>query len=480
MSGEERTLVAGVDSSTQSTKVVVCDCASGRIVREGRAPHPDGTEVHPDAWWDAYLQAIDGGLLEGVSAIGVAGQQHGLVTVDGAGQVVRPALLWNDLRSAGSAQDLVRELGGAEPWAEAVGSLPVAAFTVTKLRWVAEHEPPAAARVGEVMLPHDWMTARILGGGAVRPSTATTDRGDASGTGYWSPATGQYRFDLVKLAFGREVDLPTVLGPDAVAGLTSSGMVVSAGTGDNMAAALGLDLRPGDVVVSLGTSGTAFAMHDTPTADVTGAVAGFADATGRFLPLVCTLNAARVLGATAAMLATDLEGLESLALEAAPGASGLVLLPYLDGERTPDLPGARGTLGGLTRANATPANLARAAVEGMLCGLADGVDALRAQGLRVRRVLLIGGAARSSAVQQVAADIFGVAVEAPSPAEYVAIGAARQAAWALSASEGRGELPGWRATTPVRCEPRDAASGVGIRAAYRQLREIMHPETSPD
>ncbi len=253
-------------------------------------------------------------------------------------------------------------------------------------------------------------------------------------------------------------------------------LLVSAGSGDNMAAGLGLNIEPGDVVVSLGTSGTVFAVHDKPTSEPTGIVAGFADATGRYLPLVCTLNAARVLGAAAGMLGTDLAGLDALARSAPAGAGGLSLLPYLDGERTPDLPTATGTLGGITRGNATPENLARAAVEGMLCGLADGVDALVAEGLETRRVLLIGGAARSEAVQHVAADLFGVPIVVPAAAEYVALGAARQAAWALAAQSDRSIAPpDWPPAQDVVRDPVDAAAGAEVRQQYRALRLAMHP-----
>lgn len=454
-------LVAGVDSSTQSTKVVVCDAETGAVVRSGRAPHPDATEVDPAIWWSAFEAATADGLLDGVSAISVGGQQHGMVTLDSSRSVVRPALLWNDTRSASAAHDLVSELGGPAAWASAVGSVPVASFTVTKLRWLAVNEPASASRVADVVLPHDWLTYRLTG-------ELVTDRGDASGTAYWSPVSG-YREDLLELAFGRVIGTPRVLGPAEVAGVSESGMTVAAGTGDNMAAALGLSLAPGDVVVSLGTSGTVFASFDAVTADASGFVAGFADATGRQLPLVCTLNAARVLTSAASMLGTDVDGLSKLALAASPGAGGLVLLPYLDGERTPDLPTATGTLGGMTRANATPENLARAAVEGMLCGLADGIDALRAVGVPVERVLLIGGAARSPAVAEVAPIVFGCPVTVPSPAEYVALGAARQAAWVLA---GTPEPPAW-AVESVEL-PAATVSGAEIRAGYRDLRTSLH------
>ena len=471
----DRTLVAGVDSSTQSTKVVVCDAATGEIVREGRSGHPEGTEVDPAAWWAAYEEATSAGLLEDVQSIAVAGQQHGMVTLDDDRNVLRKALLWNDTRSASAAADLVRELGGAQAWADAVGTVPLASITVAKLRWFAEHEASIADRVSDVVLPHDWLTAQIVGSGTASGVRLVTDRGDASGTGYWAPSSGAYRTDLLERAFGRVLGLPDVLGPQEVAGTTSGGMVVGPGTGDNMGAALGLGLGPGDIVVSLGTSGTVFGVAEAPTADPTGFVAGFADATGRFLPLVCTLNAARVLTAAATTLGTDHGGLDELALSARPGAGGLTLLPYLDGERTPDLPDATGTLGGLTRANLTPENVARAAVEGLLCGLADGLDALRHNGVPVHRVLLIGGAARSRAVQAVASGIFGVPVSVPSPGEYVALGAARQAAWVLAASRGEGadEAPDWT----VLAEEVPGAGGdwaAGVRQAYSRLRGTMH------
>jgi xylulokinase len=455
------TLVAGVDCSTQSTKVVVCDATSGAVVRQGRSGHPDATEVDPRAWWAAFTEAT-AGLLDGVRAIAVGGQQHGMVCVDEAGAVVRPALLWNDTRSAAAAADLVAELGGAAAWAAATGSVPVASFTVTKLRWLAQAEPELAARTAGVMLPHDWLTHRLRADGGA----PTTDRGDASGTGYWSPATGRYRTDLLRLAFGRELALPRVAGPAEPVGETAAGALLAPGTGDNMAAALGLGLRPGDVVVSLGTSGTVFGVSDRPTADPTGTVAGFADATGRYLPLVCTLNAARVLTAVAGLLGVDLDRLDALALSAPPGAGGLSLLPYLDGERTPNLPDARGLLAGLTRGNATPAHLARAAVEGMLCGLADGLDAVRAQGVPVERVLLVGGAAASRAVRAVAPALLGAPVDVPAPAEYVALGAARQAAWLLA---GGAEPPDW----PVAGERVETEPTPTVRAAYADARMLL-------
>ncbi len=424
-------LAAGVDCSTQSTKVLLCDAADGTVVGRGSAPHPGGTECDPAAWWAALQQAGDG-LLDRAAAIGVAGQQHGMIVLDDAGQVIRPALLWNDLRSAAAAAELIGELGGRSWWAQTTGSVPTASFTVTKLRWLAEHEPASARRAAGVLLPHDWLTWRLSG------AEPMTDRGDASGTGYFSPATGEWLPQIAEAALGHPVRLPRIASPGE--GVGAVGTVVSAGTGDNMGAALGLGLEPGDVVISIGTSGTAFAVSEVPAADPSGAVAGFADATGRFLPLVCTVNAALVLSATAAMLGTDSDGLSGLALAAEPGAGGLTLLPYLDGERTPDRPGATGVLRGLTTRNATSQNMARAAVEAVLASLADAAGLLAAGGIDQRRVLLIGGGARSGAVRRLAPGIFGAPVLVPEPEEYVALGAARQAAWALA---GGAEPPGW-------------------------------------
>src|SRR5690554_130505 len=471
------TLVAGIDSSTQSCKVVVCDADTGAVARSGRAPHPDGTEVSPAAWWDALLEAVsDAGGLDDVSAISVAGQQHGMVVLDAEGRVICDALLWNDTRSAGAARDLIEEFGAAD-LAARTGLVPVASFTLTKLRWLRDAEPENAARVAALALPHDWLSWRLRGYGPAGDSQLgpdleelATDRSDASGTGYWSPAAGTYDRELFTAALGHDAVRPQVLEPSQAMGETSAhpgipaGLVVGAGAGDNAAAAFGLGASTGDAVVSIGTSGTVFAVTDTPVADETGTVAGFADAAGSFLPLVATLNAARVLDRVAALLGVDHAGLRELALAAAPGAGGLVLQPYFEGERTPNLPEATATLFGMTLESTTRENLARAAIEGMLCGLADGLDALGSHGVSARRALLIGGAARSSAVSEIASEVFGLDVEVPEPGEYVALGAARQAAWAL-----RGSRPDWvvsslelpRATVPgirrqygVRSQPR--------------------------
>ncbi len=424
------------------------DAETGAVIREGRAAHPAGTEVDPAAWWSALQEAISAaGGLDDVAAWSIGGQQHGMVVLDADGRVIRPALLWNDTRSAGAATDLIAEFG-AEDLARRTGLVPVASFTITKLRWLRDHEPENAARVAAVALPHDWLTWRLRGYGPRGESARgpvleelVTDRSDASGTGYWSPdawradAAGKvvadgYDRDLLAAALGHDAALPRVLGPrEWVA--DRDGRRVASGAGDNAGAALGVGAGPGDVVISIGTSGTVFAVSEHWTIDPTGTVAGFADADGHFLPLVATLNAARVLDTIAALLSVDHDGLSRLALAAEPGAAGLTLLPYFEGERTPNLPDATAALTGMTLASTTRENLARAAVEGMLSGLGAGLDALRALDVPLRRAVLIGGGAQSEAVREIAPAVFGMPVEVPSPGEYVALGAARQAASVL-------------------------------------------------
>jgi len=468
-------LVAGVDSSTQSTKVLLCRAEDGAVVAQAAAGHPDGTECDPEHWWHALGEA-GRDLLERADAVGVAAQQHGMIALNSAGRVIRPAMLWNDVKSAPQAARLIEELGGPARWAARTGSVPTMSFTVTKLRWLAENEPSNAARTHQVLLPHDWLTWRLAGGGPGSDVVASTDRGDASGTGYFSPADGTWLPDLAKQALGHQPELPRLAEPTAVVGHTSWGALLSAGTGDNMGAALGLGLGEGDMAVSIGTSGTAYLVSPTPSADPSGAVCGFADATGRFLPLVCTVNAARVLDVTARMLGTDAAGLSRLAVSARPGADGLALLPYLDGERTPNRPAANGVLRGLTTHNATAENLARAAVEAVLCSLADAIDQVTAvTTVAPRRIVLIGGAARSEAIRQVAPAIFGVPVTVPEPAEDVALGAARQAAWALGLASGA-PLPGSSASQPPAWPARpaqtyEAAPHPQVREQYAALRD---------
>jgi xylulokinase len=469
-----RRVALGVDSSTQSVKIEARDVETGEVLATGTAPHPATSppvsEQDPRAWWSALVDAIGslgGDVRADAVAISIAGQQHGCVVLDEAGDPVRPAKLWNDTTSSVQAEALVERLG-ADVWAAAIGSVPVASFTITKLAWLAEHEPESLARATRVMLPHDYLTWRLTG-------EHVTDRGDASGSGWFDAANDAVVPHLLNAAVGDWGGaVPTVLGPSEPAGTLTvaaadelglpTGITVGPGTGDNMGAAMGLGLRAGDVAISLGTSGTVFAVSETPTRDISGAVAGFASATGSFLPLVCTLNATKVTDTVARWLGTDAPGLAAMALDAADDPGSVLLVPYFDGERTPNLPDATGTYHGLTNAT-TREQLALAAHDGVLCGLLDGVDALRRVGATIDgRVFLVGGGSRSAAYRQRCADLLGTPIVVPNSDETVATGAAAQAAAMIADETADAVGERWRLGAGTAVEPgRDA---LDRRAAY--------------
>jgi xylulokinase len=474
--------VLGVDSSTQSTKVELRDADDGRLVAAGRAPHPPTvpprSEQEPAQWWAALRGAMATLPNVEIAAIAVAAQQMGLVTLDPAGQVVRPAKLWNDTESAEQSRRLVEAIGAAA-WARACGSVPVASFTITKLAWLKEREPSSWARVARVLGPHDWLTWRLTG-------RFVTDRGDASGTGWWSPAEGRYREDLLSLVEARDWTpaLPAVLGPLDVAGQVTpeaarelapglSGALVAPGTGDNMAAALGLGLRAGEVVVSLGTSGTVYTVSEHPVADASGKVGSFADATGRHLPLVCTLNATKVTDAFARVLSLGRQAFDSAALAVPAGARGVVLVPYLDGERTPNRPDATGTLRGL-RSDLSAGTLARAAFEGVVCSLLDALDAVSAAGVDATgRLLLVGGGARSLAYRRIVADLAQRSTTVPHGEELVATGACVQAAAVLHRRAPDEIARAWRLGTGEVILPDHGVDAATVRAAYARARDAL-------
>jgi len=433
-------LVAGVDCSTQSTKILVVDPDDGHVVATGRADHTvrgagGARETDPDEWWSALAASLaQTGRADDIGAIAIGGQQHGLVVNGSDGRPLRPAMLWNDTRSNREARELIDALG-AEFWAARIGLVPVASFTVTKWAWLRRNEPEVAAATATIRLPHDYVTERLVGRGV-------TDRGDASGTGWWSGATGRYEPEVLALPEVRLEDsmLPLVLGPTDAAGeaLTAEArsvglrpdVVVGAGTGDNMAAALGLGLQVGQPVVSLGTSGTAYAVADRPAADRTGTVAGFADATGSFLPLAATLNCTLAVDRAAALFGLDRD-------DVAPSGE-VIFLPYFDGERTPNLPRAAGTIMGL-RHDTSPQQVVMAAYEGAAVSLLDAIDAIAAQSRSIppeAPLILIGGGAKGRAWRDVFARLSGRPLLVPEATELVALGAAVQAAAVL-----RGEDP---------------------------------------
>jgi xylulokinase len=464
-------LVAGVDSSTQATKVLLVDPEDGRVVATGRAPHEvTGTggarETDPEIWWHALGAALaQTGRARDVAAIAVAGQQHGLVVLDGGGGPLRPAILWNDTRSAPEATELTQALGGGQAWAERIGLVPVPSFTATRWTWLRRHEPSVAAAARAVRLPHDFVTERLCGRGV-------TDRGDASGTAWWSTRDESYAEEVLELIDLDPALLPAVLGPREPAGDVTDGAarelglrvgaLVSPGTGDNMGAALGLGAAAGEPVVSLGTSGTAYAVMEERAVDPTGTVAGFADASGRFLPLAATLNATLAVDRLAAWLNLD--------REAAAERTAVVMLPYLDGERTPNLPRAAGMIAGLRHAT-TREEILLAAYEGAAASLVEALDLLAEQGSGLdpdAPVLLVGGGARGKVWQRVVARLSGLPVQVPDAEELVALGAAAQAAACLAGEPPEEVAPRWGTRAGITVEmsgERDVEALERIRSA---------------
>jgi xylulokinase len=475
-------VIAGVDCSTQATKVLVVDPEDGRVVAAGRAPHAvTGTggarETDPAIWWEALRAALaQTGRAADVGAISVAGQQHGLVVTAAGGEPLRPGVLWNDTRSAPDAAELREELG-AEAWAERVGVVPVSSFTVTRWAWLRRTEPEVAAATRAIRLPHDWLTERLTGRGA-------TDRGDASGTGWWSTRDEDYADEVLGLP-AVELDrslLPDVLGAREVAGEVhagaaeqlglAEGTLVGPGTGDNMGAALALGLRAGEPAVSLGTSGTAYAAMSERAVDPSGLIAGFADAAGGFLPLAATLNCTLAVDRVAAWL-----GLER---EAAAKRSRVTVLPYLDGERTPNLPHAAGTIAGL-RHDTKPGEILLAAYEGAVASLVEALELLAEVGSGIDRaapVVLIGGGARGHVWQRTVARLSGRAVQVPDAEELVALGAAAQAAAVLTGEPPDEIARRWDTRAGATVDPppeRDTETLERIQATREAARGLLDP-----
>lgn len=465
-------LVAGVDSSTQSTTVVVIDATTGTNVARGTAPHVvtgsgGARETDPELWWGALRDALAAtGRAADITAISVAAQQHGLVVLDADGRPLRPAVLWNDTRSGPQTARLVEALG-REAWATRIGSVPVPSLTVTRWAWLRETEPAVAAATRGIRLPHDFLTERLAG-------VAVTDRGDASGTGWWSTATEAYDEGILGMP-GVELDaalLPRVLSPDGVAGTVTdaaaaflgipAGIPVGPGSGDNAGAALGLGLTSGVPVISLGTSGVAFAVSITRAVDPSGMVAGFADASGHYLPLTATLNCTLAVDRVASWLGLD--------REAAAPSGGVVVLPWFDGERTPNLPDAQAAILGL-RHDTPPGAILGATYEGAVVGLLEAVDAIGACSDPLppgAPLVLIGGGARGATWRETVRRLSGRQVQVPADPDLVARGAAAQAAAALAGTDPISVQSGW--ATPERLVLDPAPVDEAVLERYRRVR----------
>lgn len=445
-------LFLGIDCGTQGTKALILDSQSGQVLGQGSAPHTliqgeHGRREQDAAQWlqaltTATQQALTAAGVSGqqICGIGVSGQQHGLVLLDAQGQVLRPAKLWCDTESAPENRQLLEWMGGETGSLQRLGLVIAPGYTVSKLLWTRHHHRQVFERIAHILLPHDylnyWLTGRLC-----------SEYGDASGTGYFNVRTRQWDLEILRYIDheGRlERALPELIDSRAPAGKLRPEIarllglnpeaVVSSGGGDNMLGAIGTgNIEPGIITMSLGSSGTVYAFDPQPQARPDAAVANFCSSSGGWLPLICTLNLTNVTGAIREVLGLSLDDFNQLARQAPIGAEGISMLPFLNGERVPALPGATGSIQGLTLTNFNQANLCRAAIEGTTFGLRYGLDLLRRDGLQSHTILLVGGGSKSSLWRQIVADIMDTRVICAEQSEAAALGAAIQAAWCTGA-----------------------------------------------
>ncbi len=494
-------MYAGIDCGTQGTKVVIYDADSHQVLSQGYAEHElisdeSGTrEQHPDWWTGALIAAFAQALASpkvdaaAIVALGVSGQQHGLVVLDEKDHVIRPAKLWCDTSTYLQTEQLVKALGGKSAVIDEIGLTILTGYTASKLLWLKQHEPENFARIRSILLPHDYLNFWLTG-------EKTAEYGDASGSGFfdirkrcWSEAVLQQidNSDMLLSA------LPRLLTADEAAGqLTDKaarslglkpGILVSSGGGDNMMGAIGTgNVSPGHITMSLGTSGTLYAYMQQPCIDPEGLVAAFCSSNNAWLPLICTMNVTNVTSGFQGLLGYDHDRFNLALQQTTVGASGLTMAPFFNGERTPDLPAARGSLLGIDSTNLTPDNLCRAAVEGVSFGLRYGLELFETNGLDAKRIRLIGGGSKSSAWRQIIADMMNTTVEVPLEPEAAALGAALQAQWSHSRAGGNaatlGEIcsDGVKLDAGLQCEPdsRNADRYQEVYQRYLESRQTIY------
>ncbi len=447
-------LYIGIDSGTQSTKAVVLDLASKKVVAEARAPHamiaglPAGhMEQHPSEWV-AALETTIAGVVKQLGAraaeirgLGVSGQQHGFVPLDVDGAVIRPAKLWCDTSTVAECALITKKLGGEKAALRHTGSLILPGFTAPKILWLKRHEPANYKRLRHVLLPHDYLNFHLTG-------AYFMEYGDASGTALldvrkraWSQAAIRAvdpRLADWLPALSESHESPGIIRPELAAKLgLPSGVVVSAGGGDNMMGAIGTgNVTPGVISASFGTSGTIYAHAEQPVMDPAGEIAAFCSSTGGWLPLLCTMNVTTVTEQVRQLFGMDHAALAAAVQSVPAGADGLILLPYLAGERTPNVPAGSGVLLGLSGKTFTAAHFARAAMEGVTLGMNYGLRRLAVLGVKAKEIRVTGGGAKSPAWRQLMADVFGVPVVAMVEDEGAALGGALQAAWCVARRDG--------------------------------------------
>ena len=495
-------LFIGIDSGTQGTKGVLFSRKDGRIMAEAYADHQlieniGGRREQKPEWWLEACSTVIGRLLESsnvsrdmICAIGVSGQQHGMVPLDAQGKVIRPAKLWCDTETSAQCDEITARIGGPEKVIELIGNSVAAGYTASKILWVKQHEPHSYDRLATVLLPHDYINYWLTG-------EKKTEFGDASGTAYFDVKTRTWSASLLKAIdeSGRLQNcLPALIPSDEPVGTIrseiaeqfqlKSGVLVSSGGGDNMMAAIGTgNVTPGIVTTSLGTSGTIYSFSDRPVIDPNGELAAFCSSSGGWLPLVCTMNVTVSTELTRDLLEKSLIDFNQLASSAPPGADGILLLPYFNGERTPALPNAKAVFFGLTSTNYSAANIARSAMEGATLGLRYGLDVLKHQGIGPTEIRLVGGGANSPLWRQILADVFNCPVVCPESSEAGAVGAALQAMWCYI-RQTEGDVPIDELTDryialdeSTRAVPDEttAVRYAGIYQKYLELNDVLQP-----
>jgi len=502
----------GIDSGTQSTKALVAEGKSGEIL--ATASHstplieglpPGHKEQNPEDWFEAVgismkeaigKAGIDPGEVKG---IGVSGQQHGFVPLDENGEVIRPAKLWCDTSTASQCEQILERLGGISKCIELIGNGVPPGFTASKILWLKQNEPENYARLHTVLLPHDYINYRLTG-------EKRMEWGDASGTSLMDVRSRKWRKELIE-AIDPELSgkLPPLFPSNEPVGAVlpeiarefgfSQEVLVSAGGGDNMMGAIGTgNVKPGIVTASLGTSGTIYACSDTPVIDPQGEIAAFCDSTGKWLPLLCVMNVTVSTEMIRELFDMDFDALDAAVKKTPAGSDGLMLLPYFEGERTPNVPDGTGVWFGVNALTSDPAHMARAAMEGATMTMNYGLNRLKELGIRPKEIRLTGGGSRSAVWRSILADIFDAEVVAMAHAEGAAFGGALQARWMFARKTGEKSsleqlAEKWvriNEETRVKPDPKGVAlykdlqklhdqMSLALRPVFREHRRIIRP-----
>ena len=439
-------IYAGLDVGTQSTKLVCYDPKDRKMVVKasssyGLVSRDDGTREQEASWYidaikDCFSQVPEE-IRKDIVAIGVSGQQHGFVPLDGKGNVIAPVKLWCDTSTATECEELTKKIGGTEKVFSLIGNRILPGYTAGKIVAMKEKKLEQYKLLAHILLPHDYVNFYLTG-------RYVMEAGDASGTALFDIRKRVWSKEVLN-AIDAEVDwnslLPEVVSSSSVIGNVlpsiakelglQDGVKVSAGGGDNMMGAIGTGcVEKGKLTVSMGTSGTLFGYSDTPVADPKGCLAGFCSSTNGWLPLLCTMNCTVATEEVRKLFDMDVKTLDALAGSEPIGAKGVTMLPYFNGERTPNYPKGKAVLAGFTLDNMTKSAIARASLESAVYSLRYGLGSFLELGFEPKEIVLTGGGANSPIWRQMVSDCFGLPVSVPALSESAAMGAALQALWA--------------------------------------------------